>query len=158
MKYFSSQGETDDEAEFQFQNLMTSSDEDPAADENESTPSNKSSLLSTSVIKLIIILIMTFTTCQMCCSDHLVFFFEKTAAPFSRLLHCTTLKLISDLLPESLYMIRNFFGVNKDDFEKVNVCPTCSSCYSPEECVRTRQMISIRASITVLWSFQTVHN
>ena len=60
MKYFSSQEETDDEAKFQFQNLMTSSDEDAAADENESTPSNKSSLLSTSVIKLIIIFIMTW--------------------------------------------------------------------------------------------------
>ena len=45
-------------------------------------------------------------------------------------------KQISDLLPCSVYMIRKHLGVNHDDFEKFIVCPKCSSCYKPEDCVR----------------------
>lgn len=43
----------------------------------------------------------------------------------------------ADLLPHSLYMIRKYLGLNRDDFEKFIVCPKCSLCYKPEDCVRT---------------------
>ncbi|XP_068678691.1 uncharacterized protein [Montipora foliosa] len=132
--------ETDDEAELQFENLMTSSDEDNAANENESVLSKKSSLLSTSLIKLVIIFIMTWKIMHNlpdAAVSTLFCFLKRLLELFSRLLHCSKLKLISDLLPKSLYMVRNFLGVNRDDFEKFIVCPKCSSCYKPEECVRT---------------------
>ena len=105
-----SQEETDDEAELQFENLMTSSDEDNAANENESVLSKKSSLLSTSLIKLVIIF-MTWKIMHNlpdAAVSTLFCFLKRLLELFSRLLHCSKLKLISDLLPKSLYMVRNF--------------------------------------------------
>lgn len=119
---------------------MTSSDKDNTTNENESMQSRKSSLLSTSLVKLIVMFIMTWKIMHNLpdAAVSIVFcFLKRLLELFSRLFNCSRLKLVSDLLPQSLYMIRNFLGENRDDFENFIVCPKCSSCYKPEECVRT---------------------
>ena len=138
--FFSYQEETDDAAEFQFENLVTSSDDDDKATEESTWQSSKSSVLSKAAVRLIVIFVLTWKIMHNL-SDAAVSvlfcFLKRLLDLLARVAQCTALKQISDLLPRSLYMIRKYLGVNRDDFEKFIVCPKCSSCYKPEDCVRT---------------------
>lgn len=138
--FFHSQEETDNETEFQFENLVTSSDDDDATDEDSTWQSSKSSILSKAIIRLIIIFLLTWKIMHNL-SDAAVSvlfcFLKRLLDVLAKVAQCTALKQIADLLPRSLYMIRKYLGVNRDDFEKFIVCPKCSSCYKPEDCVRT---------------------
>ena len=137
---FSFQGETDEEAELQFENLVVSSDEDNESDEIECLQSKKSSVLGNAVVRLIIMFVMTWKIMHNL-SDAAVSvlfsFLKQLLELVAGIVQCKTLKTIAELLPRSLYMIRKYLGVNRDDFEKFIVCPKCSSCYKPEDCVRT---------------------
>lgn len=130
--------ETDEEAELDLANLVTSSEDD--SDVNESFQSKNSPTLSSPVIRLIILFLMTWKTIHNL-SDSAVgvlfYFLKQLLKILSVMVQCKALKQISDLLPGSLYMARNYLGVSRDDFETFIVCPKCSSCYKPENCVRT---------------------
>lgn len=47
-------------------------------------------------------------------------------------------ELLSEIItifPCSLYMVRKFLALHKDNFTKYVVCPKCTKCYSYEECL-----------------------
>ena len=117
---------------------MTSSEDD--SDINESFQSKNSSALSNPVIRLIVLFLMTWKSIHNL-SDSAVgvlfYFLKQLLELLSVMVQCTALKQISDLLPGSLYMARNYLGVTRDDFEMFILCPKCSSSYKPENCVRT---------------------
>ena len=138
---FSLQGETDDEAELQFKNLLSSSeDDDITTDKSNTTQSNNLSVLSNTSISLIIIFVMTWKVMHNLSDaavNILFCFLKRLLDLMARMIHCKALKQISNLLPQSLYMIRKYLGINRDDIEKLIVCPKCSSCYKSEDCVQT---------------------
>ena len=102
--------------------------------------SNNLSVLSNTSISLIIIFVMTWKVMHNL-SDAAVnirfCFLKRLLDLMARMIHCKALKQISNLLPQSLYMIRKYLGINRDDIEKLIVCPKCSSCYKSEDCVQT---------------------
>ena len=138
---FSLQGETNDEAELQFKNLLSSSeDDDITTDESNTMQSNNLSVLSNTSISLIIIFVMTWKVMHNLSDaavNVLFCFLKRLLDLMARMIHCKALKQISNLLPQSLYMIRKYLRINRDDIEKLIVYPKCSSCYKSEDCVRT---------------------
>ena len=102
--------------------------------------SNNLSVLSNTSISLIIIFIMTWKVMHNLSDaavNVLFCFLKRLLDLMARMIHCKALKQISNLLPQSLYMIRKYLRINRDDIEKLIVCPKCSSCYKSEDCVRT---------------------
>ena len=91
---------------------MTSSEDD--SDINESFQSKNSSALSNPVIRLIVLFLMTWKSIHNL-SDSAVgvlfYFLKQLLELLSVMVQCTALKQISDLLPGSLYMARNYLGV-----------------------------------------------
>ena len=119
---------------------MTSSDDDNAADEDNTWQSSKSSALDKAAVRLIVIFVLTWKIMHNLSDaavSALFCFLKRILDLLARLAQCKTLKQVSELLPRSLYMVRKYFGVNRDDFEKFIVCPKCSSCYKPEDCAHT---------------------
>ena len=48
-------------------------------------------------------------------------------------------ELVTELIaifPTSLYMVRQFLALDRDNFTKYIVCPKCTMCYEYSECVR----------------------
>ena len=91
---------------------MTSSEND--SDINECFQSKNSSALSNPVIRLIVLFLVTWKTiCNL--SDSAVgvlsYFLKQLLELLSVMVQCTALKRISDLLPGSLYMARNYLGI-----------------------------------------------
>ena len=130
----------------QFKNLLSSSEDDViTTDESSTTQSNNLSVLSNTSISLIIIFIMTWKVMHNLSDaavNVLFCFLKRLLDLMARIIHCKALKQMSNLLPQSLYMIRKHLGINRDDIVcmyvlKFIVCPKCSSCYKPEDCVRT---------------------
>ena len=115
---FSFQGETDEEAELQFENFVVSSDEDNESDEIECLQSKKSSVLGNAVVRLIIMFVMTWKIMHNL-SDAAVSvlfcFLKQLLELLTGIVQCKALKRIAELLPRSLYMIRKYLGVNRDD-------------------------------------------
>lgn len=109
-------------------------------DESGTLQTNNSLVLSNTFIRLIIIFVMTWKI-MLNLSDAEVIvlfcFLKRLLDLKARLIQSKALKHLSSVLPQSLYMIRKYLGVDRDDFEKFVVCPKCSSCYKPEDCVRT---------------------
>ena len=102
--------------------------------------SNNLSVLSNTSISLIIIFVMTWKVMHNLSDaavNVLFCFLKRLLDLMAWMIHCKALKQISNLLPQSLYMIRKYLGINRDDIEKLIVCPKCSSCYKSEDCVRT---------------------
>lgn len=114
-------------------------DEDNVVNENEFVLFKKLFLLSILFIKFVIIFIMIWKIMYNLLDvvvSILFCFLKRLLEFFLRLFYCSKFKLILDLLFKLLYMVRNFLGVNRDDFEKFIVCLKCSLCYKFEECVR----------------------
>ena len=40
------------------------------------------------------------------------------------------------VFPCSLYMVRKYLNINRDNFTKYVVCPKCTKCYNYDECLR----------------------
>ena len=43
---------------------------------------------------------------------------------------------LAALLPMTMYSLRNFLGIDRDNFERYVVCPKCTKLYRPEDCLR----------------------
>lgn len=109
-------------------------------DESGTLQTNNPLVLSNTFIRLIIIFVMTWKIMHNLSDaavNVLFCFLKRLLDLMARLIQSKALKQLSSLLPQSLYMIRKHLGINRDDFEKFVVCPKCSSCYKPEDCVRT---------------------
>ena len=133
------QGETDgnDDAELSFDDLGMSSSEE---EQGETTKTTGLSTISNSVVKLII-MFLTFWKTMHRISDSaiciLFAFFKKVIELLAKISQSKAIKDIANLLPNSLYMIRNYLAIKREEFQKYIVCPKCSAIYKPEECVRT---------------------
>ena len=132
------QGETDGDnyVESSFDDLEMSSSEE---EEGETTKTTGLSI-SNSVVKLIIMFLVVWKTlhnisdsaiCILCA------FFKKVIELLAKISQSKAIKDIANLLPNSLYMIRKYLGIKREDFQKYIVCPKCSAIYKPEDCVRT---------------------
>ena len=102
--------------------------------------SNNLSVLSNTSIRLIIIFVMTWKVMHNLSDaavNVLFCFLKRLLDLMARMINCKALKQISNLLPQSLFMIRKYLGINRDDIEKFIVCSKCSSCNKCEDCVRT---------------------
>ena len=100
---------------------MTSSDDDNAADEDNTWQSSKSSALDKAAVRLIVIFVLTWKIMHNLSDaavSALFCFLKRILDLLARLAQCKTLKQVSELLPRSLYMVRKYFGVNRDDFKK----------------------------------------
>lgn len=99
-----------------------------------------SSTISRVVVKLIIMFLMVWKTLHNVSDSALSILFgfcKKLIELLATVSQSKVIKEIANLLPRSLYMIRNCLGIKRDDFEKYIVCHKCSSIYKPEDCVRT---------------------
>ena len=133
------QGETDsdDGAELSFHDLEMSSSEE---EEGETTKTTRLSTISNSVVKLIIMFLMFWKTMHNISDSaiSLLFAFSKKVIELlAKISQSKAIKDIANLLPNSLYMIRNYLGIKREDFQKYVVCPRCSAIYKPEDCVQT---------------------
>lgn len=43
---------------------------------------------------------------------------------------------LAALLSMTMYSLRNFLGIDRDNFERYVVCPKCTKLYRPEDCLR----------------------
>lgn len=43
---------------------------------------------------------------------------------------------LAALLPMTMYSLRNFLGIDRDNFERYVVCPKCTNLYRPEDCLQ----------------------
>lgn len=132
-------GETDsdDGAELSFHDLEMSSSEE---EEGETTKTTRLSTISNSVVKLIIMFLMFWKTMHNISDSaiSLLFAFSKKVIELlAKISQSKAIKDIANLLPNSLYMIRNYLGIKREDFQKYVVCPRCSAIYKPEDCVQT---------------------
>ena len=133
------QGETDsdDGAELSFHDLEMSSSEE---EEGEARKTTRLSTISNSVVKLIIMFLMFWKTMHNISDSAICLLFafsKKVVELLARISQSKAIKDIANLLPNSLYMIRNYLGIKREDFQKYIVCPRCSAIYKSEDCVQT---------------------
>ena len=113
------QGETDsDGAELSFDDLEMSSSEE---EEGETTKTTRPSTISNSVVKLIIMFLMFCKTMHNISDSAICLLFafsKKVIELLAKLSQSKAIKDIANLLPNSLYMIRNYLGIKREDFQK----------------------------------------
>ena len=129
-------GSDSDDAELSFDELGTSSSEE----EEEVTKTTGLSAVSGVVIKLVILFLISWKTLHNLSDSALciVFaFLKKLIELLSRISKSKVIKDIASLLPNSLFMIRKYLGIKREDFQKYIVFPKCLVVYKPEDCVRT---------------------
>lgn len=88
---------------------------------------------------LLYFLLIWQTSCQI--SENGMAWLLKFLSGWFKLLGVTvqsdTLAQISTAFPGTLYMLRQFFQFDRDNFEKFVVCSTCHSLYQYNECLKT---------------------
>ena len=52
--------------------------------------------------------------------------------------NCAGLIKFAETLPKSIYLAKACLGLEKDDFEKFVVCPTCMTLYKTDDCTITK--------------------
>ena len=98
------------------------------------------SAISDAVVKLVILFLISWKTLHNLSDSALSILFAFLKRLIELLARISQSKVISDiasLLPNSLFMIRNYLGIKREDFQKYIVCAKCSAVYKPENCVRT---------------------
>lgn len=120
------QGQTDDDndTESSFDDLEMSSSEEEEGEATETTGLS----ISHSVVKLTIMFLVFWKTLHNISESAICIlfaFFKKVIELLAKISQSKVIKDIANLLPDSLYMIRTFFGIKREDFQKYIVCPKC---------------------------------
>ena len=58
-----------------------------------------------------------------------------------------TVAALLTVFPTSLYMLKKFFKLDKDAFEKYVLCPKCSSLYEFNECFENRSVYKVSPKV-----------
>ena len=98
------------------------------------------SAVSGVVVKLVILFLISRKTLHNLSDSALCILFaflKKLIELLSRISLSKVIKDIASLLPNTLFMIRKYLGIKREDFQKYIVFPKCLAVYKPEDCVRT---------------------
>ena len=69
--------------------------------------------------------------------EYLLQFFFQFFRILSNLSGCEYLEELMTIIPPSLYLLRKFVNLNRDNFVKYAVCPKCSKLYDLKDCTET---------------------